>query len=65
MNHFENICKDGPAEIDMIEEISVCVTSMIMKCIFGEDMSSDEPVDFFVNGLNRPKNVSFVLRTCF
>lgn len=41
MNHFEDICKDGDGEIDMIEEISVCVTSMIIKCIFGEDLGSE------------------------
>jgi hypothetical protein len=41
IRHFERLCADGPVEIDMIKEISESVTSMILKCIFGEDLSTE------------------------
>ena len=37
---------------------------MILKCIFGTDLSS-EPIEFYQNNVPVKKSVSFVLRTCF
>jgi hypothetical protein len=64
INHFEGLCAKGPVEIEMIKEISDSLTSMILKCIFGEDLSAEQ-IDFYENGILLKKNVSFMLRTCF
>lgn len=40
IRHFESLCANGPVEIDMIHEISESVTQMMLKCIFGEDLSA-------------------------
>jgi hypothetical protein len=39
IKHFEDLCKDGPAKIDMIKEISDMMTSLILNCVLSEDLS--------------------------
>lgn len=62
--HFEDLCKDGPAKIDMIKEISDMMTSLILNCVLSEDLSLTK-LDYYENGRVTKKDVSFLLRTCF
>ena len=64
INNFSKLCEKGTVEIDMIKEISDSITSMIMKCTFGEDLPTDD-IDFYNNGVPVKKSLSYVLRTCF
>ena len=64
IDNFSKLCENGPVEIDMIKEISDSITSMILKCTFGEDLPAEQ-IDFYENGVLVKKSLSFVLRTCF
>jgi hypothetical protein len=62
--HFETLCKNGPVQIDMIKEVSDMMTSLILKCILGMDLSLKK-IDYLSGGRIVKKDVSFMLRNCF
>lgn len=37
--HLESICQEGTASIDIIQDISDLTTSLLLKCVLGEDLS--------------------------
>jgi len=39
IQHLDQVCKDGPATVDIIQEISDLSTSLLLRCVLGEDLS--------------------------
>ncbi len=37
--HLESICQVGTASVDIIQEISDLTTSLLLRCVMGEDLS--------------------------
>lgn len=54
----------GSARIDLINEISLMFTRIILKCAIGETLD-DVEIDYWVNGVNIKKDVPYSLRHTF
>jgi hypothetical protein len=52
------------AKIDLINEISLMFTRIILKCAIGESLDEVE-IDYWVDGENIRKDVPFSLRNTF
>jgi len=54
----------GSAKIDLINEISLMFTRIILKCAIGESLD-DVEIDYWENGENIRKDVPYSLRNTF
>ena len=37
--HLDSVCEKGPRTVDIIQEISDMSTSLLLRCVLGEDLS--------------------------
>lgn len=54
----------GTAKVDLINEVSLMFTRIILKCAIGESLD-DVEVDYWVDGVNLRKDVPYSLRNTF
>lgn len=54
----------GSAKIDLINEISLMFTRIILKCAIGESLD-DVEIDYWIDGENIRKDVPYSLRNTF
>jgi len=57
-------CEKGPVEVDIINEVTTMITSIIFKCTMGLDVT-EHSIQFWENGKARKTHFSYAVRECF
>jgi len=61
LDRWNNYVKAGPAPIDLINEISLAYTRILLACAIGDNLDGVE-IEFWENGKNVRRDVPFVIR---
>jgi hypothetical protein len=54
----------GSINIDIIEEISQLTTNVLLTCVLGDDLA-DKRINYWKDGIQTQKKISFALRDVF
>ena len=58
-------CKNGPTKINLIREISNMITSILLRCMVGRDISVEQVGYWGEDGILRKVDLSYSLKNCF
>jgi cytochrome P450 len=53
--------KGGSFEVDFVQETSALYSRIMLKCAIGESLE-DSQIDFYEDGVNKPRNVAYAIR---
>lgn len=64
--HLKEICREngGQSEVNIIKEISNMMTSILLRCAMGTDISCLQ-IDYWEDGKLQKRDLSYALRNSF